>query len=140
MDRHIQKILTSYYLKFRNLILYGIIGSLSVGIDFVVFYGLTHFFPEYYLLVNVVSVNCGIINSFVLNRYFNFKVKNKTALRFALFYAIGILGLLISSGLLWVMVDYMEIHILPAKISTILVVTIFQFVLNKNVTFKQKKD
>ena len=126
----------SLYVKHRILILYGIIGGLSVFVDFAVFGLLSCFFPKYYLLANVISVNCGIINSFLLNRYFNFKVKNKFVLRFIVFYLVGLVGLLISSGLLFLMVNLGEMSLFISKIATIFVVTVFQFTLNKNVTFK----
>ena len=133
----LRDIVVQLYSKYRNLILYGIIGGLSVSIDFAVFGLLTHFFPEYYLLANIVSVNCGIINSFLMNRHFNFKVKNKSVFRFMVFYIVGMIGLLISSGMLYLMVNMADMNLLVSKVVTIFVVTLFQFTLNKNVTFIQ---
>lgn len=130
-------IVIQLYCKYRNLILYGIIGGLSVSIDFVIFGLLTHFFPEYYLLANIISVNCGIINSFLMNRHFNFRVKNKSVFRFMVFYIVGMIGLLISSGMLYLMVNMADMNLLISKVVTIFVVTLFQFTLNKNVTFRQ---
>lgn len=137
MSITIKELGAGLYSKYRNLILYGLIGVLSVSIDFAVFGLLTHFFPDYYILANIISVNCGIINSFLLNRYFNFKVKNKSVFRFMIFYVVGIMGLLISSGLLYLMVDLGNMNLLISKGVTIFVVTLFQFMLNKNVTFRQ---
>lgn len=133
----LRDIVIQLYSKYRNLILYGIIGGLSVSIDFAVFGLLTHFFPEYYLLANIVSVNCGIVNSFLMNRHFNFKVKNKSVFRFMVFYIVGMIGLLISSGMLYLMVNMADMNLLVSKVVTIFVVTLFQFTLNKNVTFRQ---
>lgn len=133
----LRDIVIQLYSKYRNLILYGIIGGLSVSIDFAVFGLLTHFFPEYYLLANIVSVNCGIVNSFLMNRHFNFKVKNKSVFRFMVFYIMGMIGLLISSGMLYLMVNMADMNLLVSKVVTIFVVTLFQFTLNKNVTFRQ---
>ncbi len=133
----VRETIRKLYGKYRNLVLYGIIGVMSVSIDFIVFWLLTHFFPDYYLWANVISVNCGIVNSFLLNRHFNFKVKNKSVFRFVVFYIVGITGLFISSGLLYLMVNLGGMHMLLAKMITIIVVTLFQFFLNKNVTFRQ---
>ena len=133
----LRDIVSQLYSKYRNLILYGIIGGLSVSIDFAVFGLLTHFFPEYYLLANIVSVNCGIVNSFLMNRHFNFRVKNKSVFRFMVFYIVGMIGLLISSGMLYLMVNMADMNLLVSKVVTIFVVTLFQFTLNKNVTFRQ---
>ena len=54
-----------------------------------------------------------------------------------IFYVVGIMGLLISSGLLYLMVDLGNMNLLISKGATIFVVTLFQFILNKNVTFRQ---
>ena len=63
--------------KFRNLILYGIIGCFTAALDFVVFTILSQYVGIYYLLANCISVLVGITTSFVLNRSYNFKVKDK---------------------------------------------------------------
>lgn len=133
----IQDIAIKLYSKYKNLVWYGIIGGMSVVLDFIVFFVLTYFFPEYYLLANIVSVNCGIVNSFLLNRRYNFKVKDRFIFRFIVFYLVGMTGLLISSGILYLLVDRGGINLLVSKVMTIFVVTVFQFVLNKNVTFRQ---
>lgn len=137
MGMTMREIAVRLYGKYRNLVLYGVIGGLSVIFDFIVFFLLTIFFPEYYLLANVISVNCGIINSFLLNRRFNFKVKDRFILRFIVFYLVGMTGLLISSGMLYLLVGCGEMNLLASKAVTIFVVTVFQFILNKNVTFRQ---
>lgn len=133
----IQDIAIKLYSKYKNLVWYGIIGGMSVVLDFIVFFVLTYFFPEYYLLANIVSVNCGIVNSFLLNRRYNFKVKDRFIFRFIVFYLVGMTGLLISSGILYLLVDRVGINLLVSKVMTIFVVTVFQFFLNKNVTFRQ---
>lgn len=132
-----KRLILRNYVRYRHLVLYGIIGCGCVAVDFVVFGILTYFFPEYYIIANVASVHCGIICSFLLNRHFNFKIKNKTIIRFFIFYTVGLLGLLISSGLLYLMIDVWGMHVLFVKLVTIMIVTLFQFILNKNVTFRQ---
>lgn len=124
------------YSRYRNLVLYGLIGMLSVSIDFILFGILTYFFTDYYLMANVISVNCGIVNSFLLNRHFNFKVKNKVVFRFVTFYVVGIIGLAVSSFLLYILVNIFLMEMLFAKFLTIVIVTVFQFLLNKYVTFR----
>ena len=78
------------YNRFRNLILYGIIGSLSSFLDFCVFTVLTSVVGLYYLLANCISVLVGITTSFLLNRAYNFKVKDKAKKRFVIFLTVGL--------------------------------------------------
>ena len=68
------------------MILYGIIGSSSALLDFLIFTLLTEVFGVYYLVANCISVTCGLTNSFILNRKYNFKVTDKTLKRAGLDY------------------------------------------------------
>jgi len=122
--------------KFNHFILYGIIGGISAGLDFVIFTGLVYagFNP---ILTNILSIHCGIFCSFLLNRYFNFKIKDKTIIRFLSFYFIGLLGLGLSTFLLWLLTSLMFWDVLGAKLFTIVVVAILQFILNKYITFRK---
>ncbi len=123
--------------KYKHFVLYSVIGGLSASLDFVVFTALLKWLCLPYLISNAISVNCGIITSFLLNRHFNFKVKDKTGLRLVIFYSVGLLGLLLSTVLLWMLVEWWAVNALAAKMLTIVVVVSVQFTLNKYVTFKK---
>ncbi len=131
---------SNIYKRFRNLIVYGFIGGFCAALDFAIFTLLCHFEIMPYLFANVISTHIGIFTSFLLNRSYNFKVKDKTLLRFLSFYAVGLIGLGLSSILLWLMVDKAQWNKLVCKLITIVVVSLVQFVLNKYVTFKQSKQ
>ena len=73
--------------------------------DFIVFTLLTRLFTVNYQIANFISVNLGILNSFLLNRHYNFKVKDKTLKRLVTFYIVGYLGLALSSILLWLFIE-----------------------------------
>jgi len=132
----ITKFIKIQYIRYRQLILYGIIGGFSAFLDFFVYAVLCKWGIPY-LAANVISVHSGIICSFLLNRHYNFKVKDKAKLRFLSFYIIGLTGLAISSGILYLAIDYYHFHDIYAKIPTIIVVALFQFVLNKFITFRK---
>lgn len=127
------------YNRFRNLILYGIIGGFCAALDFCVYSILCHFDLLPYLWANVISTHIGIFTSFLLNRSFNFRVKDKTPQRFLSFYAVGLTGLGLSSLMLWLMVDKLQWNELVCKLITIVFVSLMQFILNKYITFKQKR-
>ena len=123
------------YWKYSKLIKYGIFGASSSCLDFVV-YTMLIMFNMNMLLANVIGVNCGIFTSFILNRKYNFRVKDHTKQRFIIFYTIGLIGLALSSGLLYTLVLCMGMNEIIAKMITILVVALFQFFLNSRITFK----
>ena len=129
----------SLYRRFRNLILYGLIGGFCSALDFGIFTLLCHFGILPYLWANIVSTHAGIFTSFFLNRSYNFKVKDKAPLRFASFYLVGLVGLGISEGMLYLMVNVASWNELLCKLCSIAVVALIQFILNKFITFKTSK-
>jgi len=128
------------YNKYRELIKYCIIGCSGALLDFITYTILIKAFGMNYLLANALSVTAGITNNFFLNAYLNFKVTDKLFKRFISFYLVGMLGLVISEILLYLLVDIMSMNSIIAKIITIFVITIVQFILNKTITFKKKKE
>ena len=138
------------YGRFRNLILYGIIGGFCAALDYAVSTGLVYsnilpditvfgylFHAEQVALA--IGIHVGIFTSFILNRSYNFKVKNKTAVRFLSFYAIGLFGWFISAVMLHYMVVLGDMKFWAFKLIATVVVALIQFVLNKFITFYTHK-
>ncbi|MBD5246587.1 MAG: GtrA family protein [Barnesiella sp.] len=130
------KFLRRIYCKFRTLILYGIIGCLASGLDFTTFTVLVSTVGINYIPANCISVLIGIITSFILNRNYNFKIKDKSRQRFIIFLLVGLSGMLLSNLILWICISKLCINDLTAKLMSICIVVFFQFLVNKNVTFK----
>jgi len=126
------------YSRYRELIIYGIIGCFCAALDFGIYTLLGLWIP--YLWANVISVHAGIFCSFLLNRRYNFKVKDRPVQRFALFYLVGLTGLGLSEILIFMMATKMGMHYMVAKLLTIVVVALCQFLLNKFITFKKLSD
>ena len=133
------QLIKDLYVRFRNLILYGIIGGFCAALDFGVYSGLCYWDIMPYLLANIISIHIGIFTSFVLNRSFNFKVKDKVTTRFLSFYIVGLVGLGISEGMLYLMVTKGGWNEIACKLASIVVVALLQFLLNKFVTFRKKQ-
>lgn len=124
------------YHKFDHLILYGIIGSFSSGLDFLIYTVLVQVVGLQYIISNCISVLGGITTSFILNRNYNFKVKDKTKQRFSIFLTVGLCGLLFSNLILYLCISMMGIDKIISKLLSIVLVVFFQFLANKYVTFK----
>ena len=124
----------------KRLLIYALIGIISVSIDILVFNLCMSFLKSNYFTANIISVHFGIVNSFILNRFYNFKVKNKTAIRFIAFYLIGILGIAVSSALLFFLVEKLNMNVLYSKLTTIIIVAVIQFILNSKITFKNRSN
>ena len=124
------------YHKSHHLILYGIIGSFSSGLDFVIYTLLVQVAGLQYILANCISVLAGISTSFLLNRNYNFKAKDSTTRRFGIFLSVGLCGLLFSNIILYTCIDIFHINKIVSKLLSIVLVVFFQFLANKYVTFK----
>ena len=121
----------------RNLILYGIIGGLSSGLDFVVFTLLFKLLGMNELAANVISVHCGIFLSFFLNSRYNFKKTDNFWGRFVPFYLTGLFGLAHSSAILWAG-GRLGVDSLLTKLVSIVIVALVQFFINRAVAFRDK--
>ena len=121
----------------RNLILYGIIGGLSSGLDFVVFTLLFKLLGMNELAANVISVHCGIFLSFFLNSRYNFKKTDNFWGRFIPFYLTGLFGLALSSAILWAG-GRLGVDSLLTKLVSIVIVALVQFFINRAVAFRDK--
>ena len=128
------------YFRFRNIILYGIIGGFCAALDFGVYTVLCYWNIMPYLWANVISIHVGIFTSFILNRSLNFKVKDRVAARFLSFYIVGVIGLGISELMLYLMVTISGWNELICKLLSIIVVALTQFILNRYITFKTNKQ
>lgn len=128
----------NFFLRFRNVILYGLIGGFCAALDFAVYSLLCHFDVLPYLWANVISIHIGIFTSFFLNRNFNFKVRDNSLVRLLSFYFVGLVGLGISTLILYLLVDVCQYNEFICKLITIIVVALVQFLLNKYITFKTK--
>ncbi|MDR0824721.1 MAG: GtrA family protein [Prevotella sp.] len=142
----------------KQLIKYGMVGMVGLVIDMGIYYLLVSAFAVHYpfsshisailggkmsigmldiLISNIISQTLAVINNFILNSYFTFKVTDNKLKRFASFASIAIMGMVISSMLLTLFIGIMKIDDLIAKAFAICIVAAIQFVINKFFTFKQ---
>lgn len=122
----------------KELFLYGVIGVISSSVDALLFKALITYWLENYLIVNSISVIAGILISFTLNLYFNFKTFDNILKRFISFFSVGIFGMLLSSIILTVG-DKLNIDIFIVKLASIVIVAAIQFVLNKLLSFRKEE-
>jgi len=121
----------------QNFIIYGVIGVTGVGIDFITFNLMVYSLGFQILIANIISVSFGITNNFLLNTFFNFKKTDLLLKRFFSFYSIGILGLIISSIILFSFSTVLGFNVVLVKLFSIIFVVVVQYNLNKKITFEK---
>lgn len=120
----------------QQLISYGVIGILAAGVDFGVFtfinnWGGGSISP---VIANIAGTFTGFLVSFSCNTFLNFKKKDRLFRRFLSYFGICLLGMGISSMVIYLFEGYINLSIL--KILCIGGAAIFQFILNKLFTFR----
>jgi putative flippase GtrA len=120
----------------KHFIIYSFIGASGALLDYLAFFMMMQFLPIHYLLINAITTTFGITNNFFLNAHFNFGVKDRLLHRFLTFYAVGLLGMLVASGLLYVLVDLFGIMPQISKLFVIIVIVLLQYNLNKHFSFR----
>ncbi len=118
---------------FKLLIRYFFIGILAAIIELFTF----SLFIKYinYVIANSIAYGFGVLSSFTLNRLFNFKIKDKTLIRFGRFLIVNICGLLLSNFILFYFSGVMPF--IELKILSMPIVIFFQFTMNYFWTFKK---
>ncbi len=132
---------------------YVFVGGVAFLVDYGILMLLVELFGFYEIAANVISFIAGLAVNYALSTLWVFdesKVKNRMA-EFIVFAVIGVIGMLINTGVLWLFTDiFTDInlfgHILPAdkyyligKIAATGVSFIWNFVARKVILFSKKK-
>lgn len=120
----------------KEFVLYGIIGICCATIDSLLFASLSSIHVNMYL-ANFIGINVGIMCSFLLNTYLNFKKTDQISNRLFKFVGVGYCGLILSMIIMFIGVDVLVQVEMYVKILSVVLVAIFQFVLNKTITYRK---
>lgn len=134
----IKKLLAVYRSNpiWRQLLLYAVIGGTCAGIDFCVFSLCNHFLPINPLVSNCIGCIVGMLCSFFLNYYINFRANSHFWRRLVSFLIVGSIGLLFSEIIMHVGANLLSANEYLTKLLSLVLVAALQFILNKFITFK----
>ena len=124
----------------QDFIRYCTVGLIGLLLDTLVYFLCYKVFHISYAWSNVISSHVGILNNFILNSIFTFKTTDKKLIRFFSFYSIALVGVGISTLLILLFINKMEMHPMSAKFLALVIVTLIQFTCNKYITFKKKPE
>ena len=134
----IKKLLTIYRSNpiWRQLLLYALIGGTCAMIDFGIFSLCNHFLALDLLVANIIGCVIGMLCSFFLNYYINFKANSHFLRRLLSFLTVGSIGLLFSELIMHIGANMIELNEYLVKFLSVFLVAALQFLLNKFITFK----
>ena len=80
------------------------VGVMNFLVDFGVFKLLSVVFGVPVVISNIISYTCGVINSFIVNRYWTFKIKHKfVSVHFLKFVFVNLISLGVNTLAVWVL-------------------------------------
>lgn len=121
--------------RYRNFILYAVIGCSGVLLDLAGFLVLYNFVGLHELLATAISTTAGIVNNFLLNSWFNFRKRDGMLRRFLRFYTVGLAGIVLTAALLGVFSTGLGVDPNVVKVLALPLVVILQFTMNKRWSF-----
>lgn len=105
IERIVKKIISPEFLKFN------VVGGVGVMVNLLSYILFNDYLHLHYIISGTLATELAIINNFILNDLWTFRDRKKTRLwiRFSLFHASRILGLLVTLGTLYIMVDMLRL-------------------------------
>ncbi len=91
---------------------FGLVGLFVVALDYAVFAALFWAMPEGLLLANVAGKVAGAISGFILHKHITFagRQRDSTGRQAASYAALFAFNICMSTGLLWLLVDYLGLN------------------------------
>lgn len=120
-----------------QLFRYSIVGGLSFVVDYGLLYILTEWIGLHYLLSATVSFVAGLAVNYLISISWVFsrsRLSSRSA-EFAVYGAIGVVGLLLNSLLLYLFTDHLHLHYLLSKLVSAAVVLLWNFAGRKLILF-----
>lgn len=120
--------------EFRFLMVGGINTAVGYGC-----YALFLLINIPYLIANTLATIIGAANSYLWNRYFTFKSKNKASSEIGRFSLVYLISYLISMVFLFIIVEKLGINTYLAGLLNITITTLISWFGHKNFSFKVKE-
>ena len=117
---------------------YMVVGGLAFVVDFGMLYVLTEFAGLRYLISAAIAFLFGLLTNYCLSRnwVFHRRTIQNGAIEFAIFSAIGIVGLGLNEAIIWFVREQIHVHYLIGKAISAGTVLIWNFGARKFVLFR----
>ncbi|MCH3963092.1 MAG: GtrA family protein [Clostridium sp.] len=122
------------FIKRTQFIKYVISGIINTIITLVA-YNILINFGIHYIAANIAGYFLGVINGFVLDRKWVFKSNGKIGFLFAKFISVNIISLMLSSILLFVLVNNFSLNKTAAQFISTIITGLINYTLNRFWTF-----
>ncbi len=132
--------LDGFYNKYRQVIIYLFFGAVSTVVNILTFWLCNYIFGINYQISNVISWVFAVLCAYITNKLWVFESRGKsrkeTAGEAALFYFFRIVSLGIEMGIMYIMIDMMDLNVMLSKIVANVISIIANFFFSKLIIFK----
>ena len=121
----------------RKFVKFSIVGASGVVVNSVALFILHDLLDLSLLVASPIAVELAILNNFVWNNFWTFRTRGVQPARLAKFNLVSLGGLVITTGVLYVLVEYAGLYYLLANLFAIGVAMSWNFVVNFLWTWRQ---
>ncbi len=121
----------------RQFIKFCLIGVVNTLIDYLVYFGLTRGLGVYFIYANIIAILVAMSFSFIFNKYWTFRnYHHDIKGQYIKFFAVNLVYFLLNNTVVYVLVTYLFVFDLIAKIVAIIIGLGWNFLANRYWTFK----
>ncbi len=124
----------------QKLARFIISGGSAACTEYLVFYLLHSLGGVHIILANSISFCCGLIVSFSLNKLWVFKVAGNSKVQFGSYLALALVNLCISNALIWVAVEVLTIPALIAKLTIMITIAVWNYLIFSRFIFARREQ
>ena len=122
-----------------QFIRFSLSGTIATLIDIILLYILTEYVGIWYLISSIFSFMAGSIAHFNISRHWVFKNHQQTFWRqYRSFFIIHLGGLTINTAGLYILVQFLHLYYILAKLMVVVLGVSWTFTANKKFTFKSQ--
>ena len=128
--------------KHRQILLYIFFGALTVGVNYISYFMLTRWLDASLIVANTIAWLLAVLFAYVTNRLYVFTGSAKGTLlilkEFGLFIAARIISGLFDTASMLVLVEWLSVNDMIAKMLVNLLVIIINYVLSRWIVFRAR--
>ena len=125
--------------EFLQFFRYIFVGGIATVADWGTLYLLTEYAHVYHLVSAVIAFTVGLIVNFILSRLLVFsanEAKTGKALEFIGYAVIGVIGLGITEGIMFLLTNQLGAHYMLSKAIATVVVLVWNYIARKKLLYK----
>lgn len=125
-----------------QLMRYTFVGGVAFVVDFALLYILTEYCHFYYIASATISFIAGLLVNYIISILWVFRGFGSVNRfqEFLFFALIGVIGLGINAGLLWVITDCFGVYYMLSKLITAVIVYLWNFFARKYLLFSKRSE